>query len=130
MADPTNRSDDDRTRAIWNDTEIASSDDILEVEGNACFPEEAVQREYLRLSQHTTICGWKGIAHYCDLVVGDAINENATWYYSEPRDAAAEVRGPLVFWNGVKVTARGDRNTPATAAPGLRPQAGWRWRMK
>ncbi|MDH5275085.1 MAG: DUF427 domain-containing protein, partial [Gammaproteobacteria bacterium] len=30
-------------------------------------------------------------------------NENAAWYYPEPRDAAAEIRGRVAFWKGVQV---------------------------
>lgn len=93
------------TRAIWNDAEIASSDDIVKVEGNAYFPAESVQREHLRPSDHTTVCGWKGTAHYYDVVVGDEVNANAAWYYPEPREAAAEIRGRVAFWKGVKVTS-------------------------
>ncbi|MBA2238246.1 MAG: DUF427 domain-containing protein [Lysobacter sp.] len=93
------------TTATWNDTQIAASDDIVKVEGNAYFPAQSVQREHLRPSQHTTVCGWKGTAHYYDVVVGEAVNENAAWYYPEPKEAAAEIRGRVAFWKGVKVTA-------------------------
>lgn len=65
------------TKAIWNETVLASSEDIVKVEGNACFPAEALQREHFRPSGHTTVCGWEGTAHYNDVVVGDAVNENA-----------------------------------------------------
>jgi uncharacterized protein (DUF427 family) len=26
------------------------------------------------------------------------------WYYPEPKDAAAEIKGRLAFWKGVKVS--------------------------
>lgn len=91
------------TKATWNDTVLASSEDIVKVEGNAYFPADALQREYFRPSVHTTVCGWKGTAHYYDVVVGDAVNENAAWYYPEPKEAAAEIRGRVAFWKGVRV---------------------------
>ncbi|MBA3486156.1 MAG: DUF427 domain-containing protein [Lysobacter sp.] len=91
------------TKAIWNDTVLASSEDIVKVEGNAYFPADALQREHFRPSDHTTVCGWKGTAHYYDVVVGDAVNENAAWYYPEPKQAAAEIRGRVAFWKGVRV---------------------------
>lgn len=91
------------TKAIWNETVLASSEDIVTIEGNAYFPADALQREYFRPSDHTTVCGWKGTAHYYDVVVGDAVNQNAAWYYPEPREAAAGIRGRVAFWKGVRV---------------------------
>lgn len=90
-------------KAIWNDTVLASSGDIVNVEGNAYFPADTLQREHFRPSDHTTVCAWKGTAHYYDVVVGDAVNENAAWYYPEPKEAAAAVRGRVAFWKGVRV---------------------------
>jgi uncharacterized protein (DUF427 family) len=91
-------------RAIWNDTVLAESDDTVVVEGNHYFPADALRREYLRPSDHHTICPWKGTASYYDVVVGDAVNANAVWYYPEPKPAAARIAGRVAFWNGVVVT--------------------------
>ncbi|MFO0103792.1 MAG: DUF427 domain-containing protein, partial [Cyanobium sp.] len=52
-----------------------------------------------------TVCGWKGEAHYYDVVVDGAVNANAAWYYPEPKDAAAEIKGRVAFWKGVQVSA-------------------------
>ena len=92
------------TQAVWNDTVIAASDDIVKVEGNAYFPADALQPEHFRPSTHTSVCGWKGTAHYYDIVVGDEVNPNAAWYYPEPKDAAAQIRGRVAFWKGVRVS--------------------------
>ena len=91
-------------RAVWNGTVIAESEDTVVVEGNHYFPAEAVRTEHLRPSEHHTVCGWKGTASYYDVVVGDAVNQNAAWYYSEPEPAAARVAGRIAFWRGVEVT--------------------------
>lgn len=90
-------------KATWNDTVLASSEDIVTIEGNAYFPADALQREHFRPSDHTTVCGWKGTAHYYDVVVGDAVNQNPAWYYPEPSEAAAGIRGRVAFWKGVRV---------------------------
>lgn len=90
--------------ARWNGRVIAASDDIVTVEGNAYFPAEALNRELVRGSSHTTVCGWKGTAHYYDLVVDGQVNANACWYYSQPKDSAAQIRGRVAFWKGVQVT--------------------------
>ena len=89
--------------AHWNGTRIAASDACVVVEGNQYFPADSVRAENLRASDHTTVCPWKGTAHYYDVVVGDAVNRNAAWYYPEPKSAAAEIAGRIAFWKGVEV---------------------------
>ncbi|MCW2612873.1 MAG: hypothetical protein QOC93_1011 [Actinomycetota bacterium] len=90
--------------ATWNDTVIAASDDIVMVEGNHYFPPDAVRSEYLRPSDRTTMCPWKGTARYYSLAVDGEVNPDAAWYYPEPKDAAAEIAGRVAFWRGVTVT--------------------------
>lgn len=92
-------------KAIWNETVIAESDDIVTVEGNAYFPASALRPEVIRPSTHTSVCPWKGTAHYYSLEVDGAANPNAVWYYPEPKDAAANIRGRVAFWKGVHVTS-------------------------
>jgi uncharacterized protein (DUF427 family) len=91
------------TRAIWNDAVIAESDACETVEGNRYFPPDAVKRKYLRPSETHTVCGWKGTASYYDVVVNGEVNKDAAWYYPETKPAAANVRGYIAFWRGVKV---------------------------
>jgi uncharacterized protein (DUF427 family) len=92
-------------KAEWNGVTIADSDDTVVVEGNHYFPVGAVAPALLKPSATTTVCGWKGIANYYTLVAGGAENRDAAWYYAEPKAAAAEIKGRLAFWKGVKVTA-------------------------
>ena len=92
-------------KAVWNGVVIAESDDTVVVEGNHYFPESAVQRNYLVHSNHRTSCAWKGQARYHSLLVNGDLNPDAVWYYPEPSDAAAEIKGRLAFWKGVQVIA-------------------------
>ena len=92
-------------KAIWNGTVIAESDDIVTVEGNAYFPAASLRREFVVPSDHHTTCGWKGVASYYSLQVGDQLNRDAVWYYPDPKPAAAEVRDRVAFWRGVQVQA-------------------------
>lgn len=92
-------------RAMWNGVVIAESDATIVVEGNHYFPPESVNREYLRDSATHTVCSWKGVASYYDIVVNDAVNRDAAWYYPEPNDAARRIAGYIAFWRGVKVEA-------------------------
>lgn len=91
-------------RATWNGATIAESDDTVVVEGNHYFPPASLDRRYLRESDHTTVCPWKGTAGYFDVVVDGETNANAAWIYREPKDAAAEIRDHVAFWKGVEVT--------------------------
>ncbi len=90
-------------RAIWNNAVLAHSDDTVVVEGNHYFPADSLRREHFRDSSHHTVCGWKGIASYYDVVVGSEVNANAAWYYPEPKDAARQIAGRVAFWRGVQV---------------------------
>jgi uncharacterized protein (DUF427 family) len=92
-------------KAIWNDIVIAESDDTVVVEGNHYFPISAVDPALLKPSTTTTVCGWKGLCNYYTLVAGGSENKDAVWYYAEPKPAAAEIKGRLAFWKGVKVSA-------------------------
>jgi len=91
-------------KATWNGATIAESDDIVVVEGNLYFPRDSVRSEHITPSEHTTVCGWKGTANYYDLKVGDQRNQNAAWYYADPKPAAAQIQGRVAFWKGVTVT--------------------------
>jgi len=90
-------------KAVWNNHVIAESNDIVTVEGNAYFPESALDRSVIVPSSHTTGCPWKGTANYYSIKVDDKTNENAVWYYAEPKTAAAEIKGRVAFWKGVRV---------------------------
>ena len=91
------------TQASWHNATLAQSNDTVMVENNHYFPAESLNRDYFRASEHTTVCPWKGTAHYYDVVVEDAVNPNAAWYYPEPKEAAGHIRGRVAFWKGVKV---------------------------
>jgi len=91
-------------KAIWKNTVIAESDDTVVVEGNHYFPPDAVNRDLVAASDHTSTCPWKGLANYYNVVVDGETNENAAWYYANPKDAASEIEGHVAFWNGVTVT--------------------------
>jgi uncharacterized protein (DUF427 family) len=93
------------TRAIWNGAVIAESDACETVEGNKYFPPDAVKREYVRPSETHTVCGWKGTASYYDVVVDGQVNKDAAWYYPEVKPAAANIKGYIAFWRGVKIEA-------------------------
>ncbi|MBI1285411.1 MAG: DUF427 domain-containing protein [Thiobacillus sp.] len=90
-------------KAIWNDAVIAESDTFETVEGNVYFPLSALKMEHFQPSKQTSVCFWKGRAHYYDVVVNGEINRNAAWYYPQPSPLAKKIAGYVAFWRGVKV---------------------------
>ena len=92
-----------RYRAIWNDAVLAESADTVVVEGNHYFPLADVRVERLRPSSSHTTCHWKGVASYYDVVAGEMVSHDGAWYYPDPSPAAAQIRGRVAFWHGVRV---------------------------
>ena len=90
-------------KVIWNNAEIANSDDTTVVEGNHYFPLSSINRDYLQESDTHTTCPWKGEASYYDIVVGADVNKDAAWYYPDPKPAAAEIADKVAFWRGVEI---------------------------
>ncbi|MEC5192132.1 MULTISPECIES: DUF427 domain-containing protein [unclassified Arthrobacter] len=92
-------------KAIWNDAVIAESDNTVMVEGNHYFPLTAVKSEYLEDSNYSTVCPWKGTASYYSLVVDGQKNQDAAWYYGDPKSGARQIKDHVAFWRGVRVEA-------------------------
>jgi uncharacterized protein (DUF427 family) len=91
-------------KATWNNVTLAESNDVVEVEGNVYFPASALNRTHVRDSATHTTCGWKGIASYYDVVVGNDVNPDAVWFYPAPIAGAEKVADRVAFWKGVAVT--------------------------
>lgn len=90
-------------KAIWNGVVVAESDDTVVVEGNHYFPESALKREYVLSSNRRTMCSWKGETNYYTLFVDGDAKPDAVWFYPDPKEAAAEIRGRVAFDHGVLV---------------------------
>ena len=90
-------------KATGHNTTLAGGDDTVIVEGNHYFPADSLKREYFRESNQHSHCPWKGDASYYDLAVEGAVNAAAAWYYPDPKDAAANIKGRVAFWKGVTV---------------------------
>lgn len=91
-------------KAVWNGAVIAESTDVEVVDGYTYFPADAVDRQYLRRSDHQSVCAWKGTASYYDVVVDGEANRAAAWEYLDPSERAAPlVSGRIGFWRGVRI---------------------------
>lgn len=96
------------TQAVWSGQVLAQSDQTIRIEGNHYFPPTSVNQEYLRPSDHHTVCPWKGEASYYHVVVNGQQNDNAAWYYPQPKEGAVQRVGQdfsnyIAFWHGVEV---------------------------
>jgi uncharacterized protein (DUF427 family) len=96
-------------KALWNNQVIAESDDTIFIEGNHYFPTSSVNKKYLAESTTHSTCPWKGEASYFNVAVEDQVNQDAGWYYPNPKPTAIEIvkkdfSGYVAFWRGVDIT--------------------------
>jgi uncharacterized protein (DUF427 family) len=89
--------------ATWNGAVIAQTDAFELVEGNVYFPAESLNSAHLEPSDHASVCFWKSVASYYHVIVDGKRNDNAAWYYADPKAAAAQIKGHVAFWRGVRV---------------------------
>ncbi|MCR9133577.1 MAG: DUF427 domain-containing protein [bacterium] len=91
-------------KAVWNGKVLAESDQTIIIENNHYFPPDSINKEFFNKTSHQTVCPWKGTASYYSLEVDGIENQNAAWYYPNPKDAAAEIKDHVAFWKGVAVS--------------------------
>lgn len=61
-------------KAVWKNQVLAESDETIVIEGNHYFPPESIHKEFFQESDQTSVCPWKGLAGYYDIVIGDDRN--------------------------------------------------------
>lgn len=62
------------------------------------IPPEDIQMRYLRATERTTFCEWKGAAHYYTLAVGGRTVPEAAWFYPSPTGPFAALVGYVAFY--------------------------------
>jgi uncharacterized protein (DUF427 family) len=85
-------------RASYNGHTLAESDDFEVVEGNLYFPPESVDLKSFTESDLETVCPWKGVASYLNLVVDGKELSDIAWYYPEPKSGASHIKGYVAFY--------------------------------
>jgi uncharacterized protein (DUF427 family) len=85
-------------RAIRDGVVIAESDKTVQIEGNHYFPPGSINWEYLRENDAVSVCPWKGVATYYDVVMGGKVIDSAGWTYRAPSNAAARIRDYVAFY--------------------------------
>jgi len=91
------------SKATWNGTILAPSDETVVVEGNQYFPPESTNKKYFMDSETQTICYWKGMASYYDIEVDGKLNKDSAWVYKNPKSQAEGIKNYVAFWRGVLV---------------------------
>ncbi len=82
---------------------VATSDDIVTVEGNAYFPLPSVPEGVLQPSSTTSLCPWKGVASYYDVHVDGQVVPDGAFTYRHPSPLARRIKGRVAFWQGIEV---------------------------
>ena len=88
-------------KAILNNEVLANSDETILIEGNHYFPIESVKTEYLKASDTKTICPWKGLASYYNVVINNEIYIDGAWCYPEPKEGAKQIQDYVAFGKNV-----------------------------
>ncbi len=55
----------------------------------------------LRPAGGSSLCEWKGLASYVDVLGGDAVAERAGWHYPEPTAAFADIVDHVALYPGL-----------------------------
>jgi uncharacterized protein (DUF427 family) len=90
-------------KAIWENVILAESNATIVVEGNHYFPPDSINKNYFKDSNTQSTCPWKGLASYYNIVVDGKVNQDAAWYYPDPKSAAGNIKNYVAFWKGVEV---------------------------
>lgn len=82
---------------------VAQAETTQRVDGYEYFPPESVNWDLLEESDQVSVCHWKGMATYYDVVVEDQRFPAAAWSYLNPSEAAQPIKGHVAFWRGVRI---------------------------
>lgn len=92
-----------RVKVAFNGTVIADTTRALILKEGPLppatyIPREDVQMSYLRRTDHSTHCPFKGNALYFSVHVEDQIADNAVWTYETPIESVAQIKDCLSFY--------------------------------
>ncbi len=90
---------------------VATSDDIVTVEGSAYFPLPSVPEGALQPSSTISVCPWKGVASYYDVHVDGRVVPDGAWTYRHPSPLVRRIKGRVAFWKGIEVDITGREPT-------------------
>lgn len=65
------------------------------------FPPEDVVKEYLRSSNKSSYCEWKGPANFYSVKVNGKLVKDAAWFYPNPTERFAPLANYIAFYPGL-----------------------------
>ncbi len=113
-----------KIRIEWNNVIIAESENFKIVESHYYFPQDSIQKQYLKKNGDQYISRWKGIADCYDIVVDSKINKNAALVYSQPTEGLEEIEGYFLFRDNVEIVKKKNTPTVADSSGEAKPAAG------
>lgn len=92
-----------RVKVLFNGIVIADTTEALVLREGLLppanyIPRRDVQMTYLRRTNHSTHCPFKGNAAYFSVKIDDQTADNAVWTYETPIDSVAEIKDCLSFY--------------------------------
>lgn len=90
---------------VWNEATRAEAPTTQRVDGREYFPLDTVNWDLLEKSDRTSVCSWKAVATYYDIVVGGSRLPAAAWTYETPQPAAEHITGHIGFWRESRSSA-------------------------
>lgn len=91
------------------------NDTALELEGNWYFAPEAVNMDYLVITDRTYVCPYKGMCCWIDLVSNGHHTRNVAWVYQDPKPGYEFIKDRIGFYA---------RSTSGTAAARVADETG------
>ena len=67
------------------------------------FPRGDIAMAFLEKTDKSTTCPHKGAASYYSIVTKSTTLDNAAWSYETPKDAVADIKDHLAFYDGDSV---------------------------
>ena len=92
-----------RVKVSFNGTVIADTTQALVLKEGPLppanyIPRRDVQMSYLRRTDHSSHCPFKGNASYFSVQVNDQTADNAVWTYETPIDSVTQIKDCLSFY--------------------------------
>ena len=67
---------------------------------NYYLPPDDIVPGTLARTHHRSLCEWKGLAHYFDVLAGERVEQDAAWGYDRPSAVFEAIAGYVAFYAG------------------------------
>ncbi len=74
-------------------------EDVIVMEGNWYFAPEVVKQDYLRVTDRSYTCPYKGVCYWIDLKSPTTRAQNIAWVYEDPKAGYSAIKGYIAFYS-------------------------------